>query len=162
MTEEQLIELLQSGDPAAVREVLDRINRPVTDPVYLRKMEKLTGEGGEYEDLRQDPRLWKSAVDCNNSLRADPRYQEVSNEVPSEFTLQTARKRFGTEEQRWMAGEQARRRGLPAPDPFDREVRRMMQPSSTRSMTRVSPRRLPRCARAAVACRSARFAGEPE
>ena len=44
----------------------------------------------------------------------------------------------------------------------NREVRRMMQPSSTRSMTRVSPRRLPRCARAAVACRSARFAGEPE
>lgn len=123
MTEAELIEILQSGDSAAIGAVLDRINGVgVTDPVYLRNMEKIIS-AGEYEDLQEeDPRIWKATVNCNVALRNDPRNRDVSDEDLSELSLQTARKKFGTEASRWMAREQARRRGLPAPDPFDGEV----------------------------------------
>lgn len=123
MTEAELIEILQNGDQERIGAVLNVINGVgQSDPRFLKAAAERFDDrqGGEYADLQDDERIWKAVQQCDKELAA--RFPDASYEQRLDTVAQIARMKFGSAESRVIAEMQARRRNLPPPDPFAREV----------------------------------------
>ena len=115
MTEDELIELIQSGDAERITAVLDRINGiGATDPAFVRAADRFWEAN---DDLRDEPEIHKAVLEFDKKLARD--YPNARYEDRLDVVAQAARKRYGTVDQRAIRAMKLQRNPNLKPEDLD-------------------------------------------